>query len=106
MRLDRQPRWGYLCHRMSREDNTTQIKHARREESPGDLGLETARLLFAHVEPATPAEGHAERAREIYERIRRLAAEAAESNATARARADTMEAAFKPGESGVSTRVR
>lgn len=90
---------------MSRED-TTQIKHPRREEAESDLGLETARLLFVHVEPGGPSEGHAERARDIYDRIRRLAAAAAESNAVARARADTMEAVFKPGESGVSTRVR
>lgn len=105
MRLDTAPRWGYLCHCMSRED-TTQIKHPRREEAQADLGLEAARLLFAHVEPGAAPEGQADRAREIYDRIRRLAAEAAESNAVARARADTMEAVFKPGESGVSTRVR
>lgn len=91
---------------MSREDNTTQIKHARKEEPQADLGLEAARLLFVHVDPSTPAEGHAERARDIYERLRKLATDSAESSAAARARADTMEAVFKPGASGVSTIVR
>jgi hypothetical protein len=91
---------------MSREDNTTQIKHSLRGDAQPDLGDETARLLFAHVDPSTPAEGHADRARDIYDRLRKLAAVSAESSAMERARADTMEAVFKPGESGVSTRVR
>ena len=47
---------------MSREDNTTQIKHSRLEDVHTDLGAEAARLLFAHVDPSTPAEGHADRA--------------------------------------------
>lgn len=91
---------------MSREDNTTQIKHSRLEDVHTDLGAEAARLLFAHVDPSTPAEGHADRARDIYDRLRKLAAASVDSSALARARADTMEAVFKPGESGVSRRVR
>lgn len=103
--LDRMTHPGYLCHRMSRED-TTQIKHARREDPQTDLGLETAVLLFAHVDAAAASEKHAERARDIYDRIRRMASQSAESAAMLRARADTMEATFKPGESGVSPKVR
>ena len=90
---------------MSRED-TTQIKHARREEPLADLGLETAQLLFAHLDTAAAPEKHADRARDIYDRIRRMASQSAESAAMVRARADTIEASFKPGESGVSPKVR
>jgi|JI10StandDraft_1071094.scaffolds.fasta_scaffold1349037_2 hypothetical protein len=105
MQLDRATGWGYLCHCMSRED-TTQIKHARREDPQTDLGLETAQLLFAHLDAAAAPEAHAERARNIYDRIRRMASQSAESAAMVRARADTMEATFRPGESGVSPKVR
>jgi hypothetical protein len=87
-------------------EETMQIKHARREVDGEDLGLEAAKLLFEHVDGAAPPAQHADRAREIYDRIRSLANQRETSGTVARARADTMAAPFKPGESGVSPKAR
>ena len=81
------------------------MKLPRREEVVVEVGLETAQLLFAHLDSGAAADQHAARAREIYDRIRRMAVQTAESTVMARARADTL-VAFSPGESGVSPKVR
>ena len=106
MSLDTLACEGYLFSAMSGEE-TMPIKHVRREADDVDVGLETAMLLFECVGASVPADQHAERAREIYDRIRRLASqrETASGN-IARGRAETVAAPFEPGESGVSPKVR
>ena len=83
-----------------------QIKHAPREVEGVDLGLEAAKLLFEHVSGSAPAAQHAERARDIYDRIRSLANQREASGTIERGRAETVAAAFAPGESGVSPKIR
>ena len=86
---------------MARED-TMQIKHPRRDPESVDMAAETAALLFAHVEATGSVEQHTARARDIYDRIRSLAVQREVSGTMERARAATIAAPFKPGESGVS----
>ena len=83
-----------------------QIKRVRLEAEGADIGLETAKLLFAHLDPSAPVAQAPDRAREIYDRLRCMATQDEASISIARARADTLAAPFKPGESGVSPRIR
>ena len=96
---------GYPHLVMPREE-TVQIRHHSVELDAVAVGLETAKLLFAHLEPGSAEAQHADRAREIYDRIRKLASDGEATATSERARADTMAApAFKPGESGAATKV-